>query len=135
MRLLRLPAEGVLEDERTETAFRQPAPNDAWRNEELGEEFVAGETVPVVARPLRDGTTFNVVKAFWDPIELQSRLQSLGWSVEAHRSGPLLLDQRLVPHTLNIHQLRQSLRHRDLRTMSAFYLDRRHIEAYSHGSS
>jgi hypothetical protein len=45
VRLLRPPAEVVLEDERTETAFRQPAPNDAWRNEELGEEFVAGETV------------------------------------------------------------------------------------------
>ena len=61
---------------------------DAWRHEHLRETFVAGETVPVVTRPLQDGTTFNVVKVFWDPQDLRDRLTKLGWDIDVHSSGP-----------------------------------------------
>jgi demethylmenaquinone methyltransferase/2-methoxy-6-polyprenyl-1,4-benzoquinol methylase len=42
----------------------------------------------IVRRPLSDGTTFEIVKVFWDPRELVARLHPLGWSLEAHASGP-----------------------------------------------
>lgn len=62
---------------------------DAWRNEEhLHEEFVHDSSVPVVRRPLLDGRTFNVVKMFWDPDELQNRLTGLGWAIKVHAVGP-----------------------------------------------
>jgi SAM-dependent methyltransferase len=41
------------------------------------EEFV-GEAL--VRRRLRDGTTHRVVKIFWDPHELRTRLHHLGWN-------------------------------------------------------
>ncbi|MDQ3964812.1 MAG: class I SAM-dependent methyltransferase [Actinomycetota bacterium] len=61
---------------------------DAWRHEQLRETFVAGESVPVVKRPLQDGTTFHVVKVFWDPHELVERLRGLGWNINVHTVGP-----------------------------------------------
>ena len=62
---------------------------DPWRHEEvLREEFIDGPSVPIVRRPLRDGRTFRVVKVFWDPGELESRLGGLGWEVDAHATGP-----------------------------------------------
>lgn len=63
---------------------------DAWRHEQLRETFIAGETVPVVTRPLQDGTTFNVVKVFWNPQDLRNRLTELGWDIHVHQSGPFL---------------------------------------------
>jgi SAM-dependent methyltransferase len=63
---------------------------DAWRNEEhLREDFVHDPSVPIVRRPLRDGGTFNVVKVFWNPRELETRLGELGWDVKAKTVGPL----------------------------------------------
>lgn len=35
---------------------------DAWRNEDLREEFIQGPTVPIVRRPLKDGRTFDVAR-------------------------------------------------------------------------
>ena len=62
---------------------------DAWRNEEhLREDFVHGPSTPIVRRPLLDGRTFNVVKVFWDPDDLEKRLTDLGWSTEVHAVGP-----------------------------------------------
>jgi SAM-dependent methyltransferase len=60
---------------------------DAWRYEHFREVFVAGKT-EVVARSLRDGTRFNVVKVFWDPDELTARLRALGWHISANVAGP-----------------------------------------------
>jgi GrpB-like predicted nucleotidyltransferase (UPF0157 family) len=63
---------------------------DAWRNEEhLHEEFVHDPSVPIVRRPLLDGRTFNIVKKFWDPDELQKRLSGLGWDIKIQAVGPL----------------------------------------------
>jgi demethylmenaquinone methyltransferase/2-methoxy-6-polyprenyl-1,4-benzoquinol methylase len=62
---------------------------DAWRDEDLlREEFVDGPSVPIVRRPLRDGRTFRVIKVFWDPAELESRLRDLGWEIKIHTTGP-----------------------------------------------
>lgn len=62
---------------------------DAWRNEEhLHEEFVHDPSVPVVRRPLLDGRSFNIVKKFWNPEELENRLTGLGWDIKVHAVGP-----------------------------------------------
>lgn len=56
---------------------------DAWRH-----ESVEGDDVPVVRRSLGDGSTYRVVKVFWDPEELAAKLRALGWDVELHVAGP-----------------------------------------------
>jgi SAM-dependent methyltransferase len=71
---------------------------DAWRNEEhLREDFVHDPSVPIVRRPLLDGRTFNVVKVFWDPDELEKRLSELGWSIKVHAAGPFFCAEALDP--------------------------------------
>ena len=49
------------------------------------------DNVPVAPRTLRDGRRFDVVKVYWDPTELQDRLNSLGWQVAVRRVGETLL--------------------------------------------
>jgi 2-polyprenyl-3-methyl-5-hydroxy-6-metoxy-1,4-benzoquinol methylase len=61
---------------------------DAWRQEHLSEEFIGDADAPVVHRSLRDGRRFRVVKVFWDPEELESKLRELGWHTEVHQAGP-----------------------------------------------
>jgi SAM-dependent methyltransferase len=62
---------------------------DAWRYwEGLREHFVAAGETPVVHRSLRDGRRFRVVKVFWDPRHLESRLLQLGWQAHVHPTGP-----------------------------------------------
>ncbi len=62
---------------------------DPWRNEELlREDFPEGPSVPVVRRSLGASGTFRIVKVFWRPKELQSRLRELGWDVAIHVTGP-----------------------------------------------
>jgi len=47
--------------------------------------------VPAALRTLRDGRTFDIVKVYWDPTELQDRLSSLGWQVAVRRVGETFL--------------------------------------------
>jgi SAM-dependent methyltransferase len=62
---------------------------DAWRNEDvLREKHVTGGSIPALRRSLRDGRTFRVVKVFWTPDDLESRLQDLGWDIAVHPTGP-----------------------------------------------
>ena len=49
------------------------------------------EDVPVAPRTLRDGQRFDVVKVYWDPTDLQDRLDSLGWQVAVRRVGETFL--------------------------------------------
>jgi SAM-dependent methyltransferase len=63
---------------------------DAWRHEQLREEFIAEKPTPVVARSLPNGTRFKVVKVFWNPEQLTSRLRALGWNISAQVVGPFL---------------------------------------------
>jgi SAM-dependent methyltransferase len=48
-------------------------------------------SVPAAPRTLRDGRTFDVVKVYWGPTELQDRLSSLGWHVAVRRVGETFL--------------------------------------------
>lgn len=59
---------------------------DAWRHEEPLEE----SGVPLVRRTLGDGTSYRVVKIYWDVRELQRRLTDLGWDIDIHTTGPFL---------------------------------------------
>ncbi len=54
----------------------------------MHETFADGEAESVVRRPLQDGTTFNVVKVFWDPDELAERVRMLGWDIRVNTAGP-----------------------------------------------
>jgi SAM-dependent methyltransferase len=47
--------------------------------------------VPAAPRTLRDGRTFDVVKVYWDPTELEDRLSSLGWQAAVRRVGETFL--------------------------------------------
>lgn len=45
----------------------------------------------VVERKLNDGRTFRVVKIFYDPADLQVRLEALGWRARVRSSGRFFL--------------------------------------------
>lgn len=61
----------------------------AWRMEEaLHEEFIEHPSVPLVRRPGDEGKSYRVIKVFWDPSELATRLGTLGWNVKVGTSGP-----------------------------------------------
>jgi hypothetical protein len=49
------------------------------------------ENMPVAPRTLRDGRTFDVVKVYWHPTELQDLLRPLGWQVAIRRVGATFL--------------------------------------------
>lgn len=66
---------------------------DAWRNDDFAEEFIDNPSTPLVRRPLRDGRTFNVVKVFWDPQDLEQRLAHLQWNITVHEAGPFYWGQ------------------------------------------
>lgn len=59
---------------------------DAWRHEQPFEE--AG--VPLVRRTLGDGTSYRVVKIYWDAGDLHRRLSDLGWDIDIRTTGPFL---------------------------------------------
>ena len=52
------------------------------------DEFHPHPSVPLVRRETGDGSTFRVVKVFWQPRELQEKLGKLGWDVDIHTAGP-----------------------------------------------
>ena len=62
---------------------------DAWRYEDVfREEFVDDPSLPVVRRATPDGRTFRVIKVFWEPDDLRSALNDLGWQARIHTAGP-----------------------------------------------
>jgi SAM-dependent methyltransferase len=65
---------------------------DSSEQEREGERLVAGHTVPSVWRSLGDGSDHWVVKVFYSPAELESRLAELGWTARVHQSdvGPIV---------------------------------------------
>jgi len=68
----------------------------AWRHDErFRESFADDPSVPVVRRSLPDGRTFRVVKVFWSPEELRSRLASMAWDVVIQTAGPFLWAEAL----------------------------------------
>ena len=56
------------------------------------ERELANQATPTVWRPLRDGGEHRVVKVYYSPGELATRLAELGWSAEVREtSTPLLV--------------------------------------------
>ena len=49
------------------------------------------EDVPLARRTLSDGRRFDVVKVYWDPTELQGRINDLGWEMAVRRVGETFL--------------------------------------------
>lgn len=47
--------------------------------------------VPTARRTLSDGRTFDIVKVFWRPDELEDRLRSLGWDTSVRCVGETFL--------------------------------------------
>jgi SAM-dependent methyltransferase len=45
------------------------------------------EGIPVASRKLADGQEFDIVKVFWKPRELATRLEELGWDIEIRPIG------------------------------------------------
>jgi len=59
---------------------------DEGRHEYWDEEFV-GEAA--VRRTLSDGSEHRAVKVFWEPKELEAKLEAMGWEAEVHPTGAL----------------------------------------------
>jgi SAM-dependent methyltransferase len=55
------------------------------------EADVSGTGLPTARRTLGDGRTFDIVKVFWRPRDLERRLRALGWRVEVRSVGPTFL--------------------------------------------
>lgn len=49
------------------------------------------EGVPIARRTLADGREFDIVKVFWPPLELEQRLDALGWAISVRRVGEAFL--------------------------------------------
>jgi demethylmenaquinone methyltransferase/2-methoxy-6-polyprenyl-1,4-benzoquinol methylase len=47
--------------------------------------------VPTARRTLSDGTAFDIVKVFWNPTDLEQRLQELGWQTDVEPVGEAFL--------------------------------------------
>lgn len=62
--------------------FADEGPHDFWK-----EEFVEEANQPIVRRKLRDGSSYRVVKVFWEPNRLENRLTSMGWQISVHSTG------------------------------------------------
>ncbi len=47
--------------------------------------------VPIARRTLADGRSFDIVKLFWNPTELEQRLRASGWDIDVHPVGDTFL--------------------------------------------
>jgi demethylmenaquinone methyltransferase/2-methoxy-6-polyprenyl-1,4-benzoquinol methylase len=57
----------------------------------LHEPTALKDGVRVAQRTLADGRTFDIVKVYWRPDELEARLRALGWDVDVHPFGETFL--------------------------------------------
>jgi hypothetical protein len=55
--------------------------------------------VPIARRTLDDGRRFDIVKVFWEPHDLTSRLEGLGWRADVRRVGDSFLFGTARPAT------------------------------------
>ena len=58
---------------------------------------VPGRHAGVVTRKLNDGREFRIVKIFWEPRALASRLEALGWAAAIARSASYFVYGEAVP--------------------------------------
>ena len=61
--------------------FMDEGAHDRWREE------VIDPSIPLVRRRLSDGSEHRVVKALWEPRELENTLRGLGWDITVTRVG------------------------------------------------
>src|SRR5438552_983308 len=69
---------------RTGRYDRGPEFNACWRKEvaTAKDHVLPGRDAGIVTRRLNDGREFRIVKLFWEPQALATRLGALGWSTE-----------------------------------------------------
>jgi demethylmenaquinone methyltransferase/2-methoxy-6-polyprenyl-1,4-benzoquinol methylase len=60
--------------------------DDAFRT---AEELVEGPSSSTIRRRLADGTPYHLVKVPHRPVELEERLQRLGWNITVNATGPV----------------------------------------------
>ncbi len=61
------------------------------------EDLIAGARVPTVRRTLADGSVHSTIKSFYEPADLASRLEVLGWTAEVQSVGDRFLWGRAQP--------------------------------------
>jgi ubiquinone/menaquinone biosynthesis C-methylase UbiE len=61
------------------------------------EDVLTGQPAPAVRRRLNDGSQYRVVKLFYQPVELTTRLTELGWAAEIHQALNWLLIGTAMP--------------------------------------
>jgi hypothetical protein len=72
------------------------------------EERRSEGAVPTARRQLGDGRTFDIVKVFWNPAELERRLAAAGWDGTVRRLGATCYLGIVEPHVS-----RDQARHRE----------------------
>jgi 2-polyprenyl-3-methyl-5-hydroxy-6-metoxy-1,4-benzoquinol methylase len=63
------------------------------------EDVLAVQPAPTVRRRLNDGSHYRVVKMFYQPEELTTRLSHLGWAAEIHQVRDYLLTGTAMPRS------------------------------------
>jgi SAM-dependent methyltransferase len=61
------------------------------------EDVLPGQSAPAVRRRLNDGREYRVVKLFYTPEDLTTRLAELGWAAEIHQASNWLLAGTAMP--------------------------------------
>ena len=61
------------------------------------DQFLRGPKDDVVTRRLNDGRTFDIVKVFYQPDELEGRLEALGWHANVSQTERFFLYASVTP--------------------------------------
>ena len=59
--------------------------------------LASSEAVPTATRTLSDGRSFDIVKVFWDPAELERELAACRWNASVRSFGDTFLVGKAVP--------------------------------------
>jgi SAM-dependent methyltransferase len=55
------------------------------------ETYLSNTGIPTARRTLSDGRSFDIIKVFWNPRDLEARLQRLGWHARVRSFGETFL--------------------------------------------
>jgi hypothetical protein len=55
------------------------------------ETYLSNTGIPTARRTLSDGRSLDIIKVFWNPRDLEARLQRLGWHARVRSFGETFL--------------------------------------------